>query len=484
MFGIESLNSPVSAGTQPVKQMAYEPMGVLFQTTDPFHSAQWSDPTILNLKEIDPDLFWDDDGKTYVATAGITLQEVDLKSGKLGEPLNIWNGTANEWPEGPHIYKKDGWYYLLIAEGGTGQGHAVSMARARSITGPYTAYKNNPILTNRDTNEYFQSVGHADLFQTSNGDWWGVCLAIRTGPSYELMPMGREAALFNVTWKRGEWPQLQPVRGRMSGDRLPGVHLPALGNGPTAAGDDGYDFTEVTTMPPHFIHHRVPPPNASSVTRKGLMIKPSRANLTGDSGSTELELTGQRGLSLIGRRQAHTLFAFSLDLEFRPQADGQEAGITVFRSQHEHINLGIVRMESKSRHGARSQLVFRLAGASPSTKVSMQIYQVPQSWEKGTIRLEIQASNASVYTFAAMPVKAPQRRMVIGTVSAGAVSGLGGKGFFLGSFIGAFATCNGAGSGQKCPEGGDVLITRWIYKGLGQQILVDEIVPEVGLVSP
>jgi beta-xylosidase len=202
--------------------MAEGTVGVVFKTSDIFNDEAWSDPVTFATDRIDPDLFWDDDGKVYAATQGILLQELDLETGEMSQPpIEIWTGTGGVWPEGPHFYKKDGWYYLMIAEGGTGTDHAVTIARSKSITGPYESNPKNPVLTNRGTNQYFQTVGHADLFQDGDGNWWGMCLATRSGPQYQIYPIGREAVLFPVTWEEGEWPVMEPVRGEMTGWPLP-----------------------------------------------------------------------------------------------------------------------------------------------------------------------------------------------------------------------------------------------------------------------
>jgi len=170
-------------------------LGVVFKSRDPLRGDEsWSDPVTFKTNKIDPDLFWDIDEKdgkekAYVATQGILLQEISLETGELSQPpLSIWNGTGGVWPEGPHLYKKDGWYYLMIAEGGTETNHSITIARSRKLKGPYTAYENNPILTNRGTDEYFQTVGHGDLFQDTKGNWWGVALATRSGPEWEVYP--------------------------------------------------------------------------------------------------------------------------------------------------------------------------------------------------------------------------------------------------------------------------------------------------------
>ncbi|KAK7421703.1 hypothetical protein QQZ08_009877 [Neonectria magnoliae] len=441
-------------------------IGVLFKTEDLFDDAQWSDPVIFRPNHIDPDLFWDDDGKVYMATHGVTLQELDLDTGELSEELNIWNGTGGVWPEGPHIYKKDGWYYLMIAEGGTGPDHSITIARARSVTGPYAAYENNPILTNRGTDEWFQTVGHGDLFQDTKGNWWGLCLATRTGPSFDISPMGREAVLFNATWGKGEWPVLQPVRGRMPGSKLPLENRNVGGRGPFVLDDDDYSFEQGTSIPSHLIHHRVPRDGAFAVTARGLEVTPSRNNVTGKLGSeSEIELSGQRGLSFIGRRQTHTLFKFRVDLAFSPEEDDQEAGVTVFRTQLDHIDLGVVRL-------SQSRLAFRLRAEGPSSVPETTIVPVPEDWKNGPIQLQVEAANATHYELSAAPVGDPEARKIIGAVSAKVVSF--GEGSFVGSLVGVFATCNGAGSGLDCPGGGKAYFTNWTYTGIAQQISEDE----------
>lgn len=98
-----------------------ENTGLIFNTTDPYRDDTWSNPTRYNATSIDPDLFWDDEGMAYVATAGTYLQTADVRTGKLGEQRQIWNGTrGSAFLEGPHLYRKDGYYYLLTAEGGSG----------------------------------------------------------------------------------------------------------------------------------------------------------------------------------------------------------------------------------------------------------------------------------------------------------------------------------------------------------------------------
>ena len=132
--------------------------------TDP--AGKWSDPIWVKQGGIDPELFFDEDGKCYfLSTIGqIKLSEIDVKTGKLlTEPKGIFNGLGDSSPEGPHLYKKDGYYYLLIAEGGTEYGHKVMIARSKNIYGPYQINPANPILTHKSlegSRSPIQGTGH------------------------------------------------------------------------------------------------------------------------------------------------------------------------------------------------------------------------------------------------------------------------------------------------------------------------------------
>lgn len=172
--------------------------------------GEWSDPIWLGLPGIDPSLFQDQSGQVWYCGAdqGIYLCAIELSDGSHGPRLDIWSGTGGADPEGPHIYFKDDWYYLLIAEGGTGYGHMVVMARSREITGPYEACPDNPLLTNRSLPLGIQGIGHADLLQDENDNWWAVCLGIRPLPEFPKRHLlGRETFLVPVDWT-GEWPTM------------------------------------------------------------------------------------------------------------------------------------------------------------------------------------------------------------------------------------------------------------------------------------
>jgi xylan 1,4-beta-xylosidase len=194
---------------------------------------------IAGLHGIDPDLAWDEDGTCYVTYcaigpdgSGIAQARVDLERGvALEEPRRIWSGTGLAFPEGPHLYRIGAWWYLLIAEGGTERGHAVSVARATSPSGPFEACPANPILTHRSRTHPVQNTGHADLVQSPDGSWAMVYLGVRPGGTTPWFHVnGRETFLAGVDWVDG-WPVVDeeryalPVPDRSWTDAFPGPGL-------------------------------------------------------------------------------------------------------------------------------------------------------------------------------------------------------------------------------------------------------------------
>ncbi|MBN2775176.1 MAG: glycoside hydrolase family 43 protein, partial [Prolixibacteraceae bacterium] len=182
-----------------------------FYVTATNPAGPWSDPVWLSgVPGIDPDLFWDEDGKSYIISSEFNLFEVDLEAGKLlTEGEKIWNGTGGRYAEGPHIYKKDGFYYLMAAEGGTEEAHSETIARSHNIWGPYTENPASPILAHANAagqQSPIQGVGHADIIQAHDDSWWIVFHGYRTisYPVHHLL--GRETCLAPVSWPKNGWP--------------------------------------------------------------------------------------------------------------------------------------------------------------------------------------------------------------------------------------------------------------------------------------
>src|ERR1700722_12565046 len=177
-------------------------------------AGPWSEPVFAaGALGGDPDLAWDSDGACHLTwstfgDAAVILQAVvDPSTGVLlSEPQRLWSGTGLAAPEAPHLHRRGDWWYLLIAEGGTARGHAVSVARSRSITGPYEGNPANPILTHRSTADPVQSTGHADLVTLPSGQWAAVYLGVRPrGFAPQFHVNGRETFLAAVRWE-DDWP--------------------------------------------------------------------------------------------------------------------------------------------------------------------------------------------------------------------------------------------------------------------------------------
>jgi xylan 1,4-beta-xylosidase len=322
----------------------------LVTATDP--AGPWSEPILLpEIGGIDPDIFFDDDGKAYIAHndapvgkplydghRAIWLWEFDLKTKTVvkNSARMIVNGGTDIakkpiWIEGPHLYKIDGWYYLLCAEGGTGYDHSAVIFRSKSLQEPFVAYEKNPILTQRDLDKNranpITTAGHADLVQTKEGEWWAVFLATRAY-NKTLYNTGRETFLLPVTWKDG-WPVILE-----QGKEIPYQHKapaikartenPDMLTGNFSWKDNfsnkslGFEWVSLRTAASPF--YQLTP---SGITLKALDVK--------------LDSLGQP--AFLGRRQQHTRFNSSV--EFALPAADTSAGIVLLQSETAHYYFGI-----------------------------------------------------------------------------------------------------------------------------------------------
>jgi hypothetical protein len=211
---------------------------VLVHTEDPL--GPWSEPVRLpEVRGIDPDLAWDDDGTLLVTyagfgaggPAGLVQQAVDPESGRaVTERRHVWQGSGGRFPEGPHLYRIGEYWYLLIAEGGTERGHAVTIARGPSPSGPFEPCSWNPILTHRGIESPVQNTGHSDLVERPDGTWAIVFHGVRPrGASPQFHVLGRETFAADVVWEDG-WPRLgewlSPATDRVEAEELGGAVLP------------------------------------------------------------------------------------------------------------------------------------------------------------------------------------------------------------------------------------------------------------------
>ncbi|MGK3966140.1 glycoside hydrolase family 43 protein [Sorangium sp. So ce118] len=327
--------------------------------TDP--AGPWSDPIWLNSVDgIDPSFFFDDNGKAYVVNNGppageslydghraLWIQEFDVETQKMVGPRSvIVDGGVDIskkpiWIEGPHVFKVDGTYYLIAAEGGTGDQHSEVVFRSASVTGPYEPYAGNPILTQRhlDRNRPFPvtSTGHADFVQLPNGDWWSVFLGTRPYEG-DLYNTGRETFLMPVRWVDG-WPVITAGT-----ETVPYVHdTPALPPQPAPAIPMSGNFTyrdefDGDELAPTWNFIRTPVEQWHDLTASPgwLTLKARPAHL------------GQRQQpSFVGRRQQHGWASASTAMKYLPSAPGDAAGLVAFQNDDFYYFLGVTLADGK-----------------------------------------------------------------------------------------------------------------------------------------
>ena len=291
----------------------------------------WSAPVHLNSSGFDPSLFHDDDGRKYLVNmqwdhrpgvnrfSGIVLQEYSASKRKLVGPIHlIFRGTSIGFTEGPHLYKRNGYYYLLTAEGGTGWGHAVTMARSREITGPYELHPDTYILTSRDRPDVeLQRAGHADLVETQNGETYMVHLCGRPLRNRGRCTLGRETAIQRMEWAEDGW--LRGGSGTCPKLEVPAPDLPPHPFPPSPERED-FDGRH---LPIDFQWLRSPwPDELFSLTER-----PGHLRLYGRE--TIGSLFRQ---SLVARRQQSHCYSAATVIEFEPDRFQQMAGLVCYYS--------------------------------------------------------------------------------------------------------------------------------------------------------
>ncbi|MDO6422172.1 glycoside hydrolase family 43 protein [Saccharophagus degradans] len=322
-------------------------------------AGPWSDPIWLpEVIGIDPSLFFDEDGKTYIvhhrnppvqkypAHTALWVMEVDSKTfAPVSDDVMLVDGGDEapwhtEYIEGPHIYKIDGTYYLYAPGGGTGYFHGQLVYRSDNVFGPYEANPNNPVLAQvglPDGREHpVTATGHADLFQDTNGDWWTVFLGTRV---YYLdkppqdpgnFATGRETFMLPVTWQNG-WPHVlekgEAVPYRVNKPKLPaGKPAPRAMTGNFTVREE---FTNAS-LAPHWLFVRTPRSKWWQ-TGNGELILEARADTIGAVNQP----------SFIGRRLAHMTASFATQLTFNPHTVGDEAGVLAVQNDEHFYAFGL-----------------------------------------------------------------------------------------------------------------------------------------------
>jgi xylan 1,4-beta-xylosidase len=349
--------------------------------TAPAIEGPWSDPVYANSSGFDPSLFHDEDGRKWFVNqlwdhrrrpqvfAGIVLQEFDPVAGKLvGPRKNVFAGTELALVEGPHLYKRNGWYYLLTAEGGTGYTHACTLARSRDIWGPYEVHPQKHIITSKDTPlAALQRAGHGDIVETPEGRTYIVHLSGRPVGQERRCILGRETAIQEAYWGEDDWLYVKdgPVPSLY-------VDLPAARDDTDYWSEKRYDFK--SGLHPDLQWLRTPEPERIFSTDGGKLTLFGRESI----GSWFEQ-------ALVARRQVHFSFDAETTIDFSPEDERQFAGLTVYYCVYNFFYLTL----SAHSDGQRELFILSSEASYPGGKLKEPFAAPVKVPNEGKVRLSV-----------------------------------------------------------------------------------------------
>ncbi|MEI9970591.1 MAG: glycoside hydrolase family 43 protein [Ignavibacteriota bacterium] len=401
-----------------------------YLVTCPTIDGEWSDPIYLNSSGFDPSLFHDDDGRKYLVNmlwdhrpgrnrfSGIVLQEYSPAERQLVDETHvIFKGTPIGFTEGPHLYKRNGCYYLLTAEGGTGWGHAVTLARSRALMGPYELHPDTYVLTARDRPDVeLQRAGHADVVETQTGETYMVHLCGRPLRNRGRCTLGRETAIQRMVWSDDGWLRTA------DGEGVPRLEVdpPALPAHPFPASPEREDF-DGTELPIDFQWLRSPwPDELFSLTER-----PGHLRLYGRE--TLGSLFRQ---ALVARRQQAHCFSASTVLDFEPDQFQQMAGLICYYNSSKFHYLYISYDEELGKH-------IRIMSCLPDA-IQSDVFSAPIAIPGGVpVELRVEVDYERLYF--AYRMDGAQWRWLPGPLDASILSdeaGAPGTPNFTGAFVG------------------------------------------------
>ncbi len=410
--------------------------------TAPSIEGPWSDPVYANSSGFDPSLFHDDDGRkwfvnmlwnhredsvggapTHPAFDGILLQEFDPAAGKLTGPVkNIFKGSPLGLVEAPHLFKRADYYYLTTAEGGTGYSHAVTMARSKTIDGPYTLHPDHYLITAKDNSDNaLQRTGHGQLIETPDGQIYHTFLCGRPLPN-KRSPLGRETGIEKCVWRDDDWLYLE------HGGQLARETVPAPDPNTVKTTEDYSKRTFTNTLPAEFQWLRTP-------------HKERLFELTGSS----LRLHARESLgswfeqSLVARRQEHFAFTACTQVIFNPHSYQQSAGLIYYYNRHKFHYIGITWHEELGRVLS----VISCTGDWPDGKVSFPLSQPIPLPGTDALELGIIVDHAEMqFRYRTADQAHDQWTTLDPVLDASVISDEGGRGehaSFTGAFVGMAA---------------------------------------------
>lgn len=357
----------------------------------PSIEGPWSDPVFANSSGFDPSLFHDDDGRKWFVNmltdhrsrpqpfAGICLQEFDPEKGRLvGPRQNIYPGTSLGLVEGPHLYKRNGWYYLLTAEGGTSYGHACTLARSASIWGPYETHPEKYILTSKDAPlAALQRAGHGDIVDTPDGKTYLVHLTGRPVGQERRCVLGRETGIQEVYWGDDDWLYVNngPVPSLY-------VDLPASRDDTPYWAEQRYTFDE--GLPLDFQWLRTPESDRIFSFEDGKLVLHGRESI----GSWFEQ-------SLVARRQTHFSYDVETVIDFLPEDERQYAGLTAYYCRYNFFYLTVTAHSD----GQRELLIMSSEASHPEGRLQKPMVDAVQIPNEGKVKLALKVQGGRTLQF-------------------------------------------------------------------------------------
>jgi len=397
--------------------------------------GEWTDPWFVKNAGFDPSLYHDDDGRKYFMNMqwnhrgpgtggnpshasfdGILMQEWSPDGGLAGPARNIWPGTDRGLTEAPHIFKRNGWYYLITAEGGTGYDHAVSYARSRNIWGPYQTHPAKHLISTRDAPSHpIQRTGHGQYVETHDGQHYHTFLMGRpiAGPDGKgrYCPLGRETGIERIVWK-DDWPWLE------DGGLLPRTELPGLAEtDPPPPAATVTDFAG-SVLPAEFQWLRTPEPDRIFRLEDGALVLIAR-----ESPGAWFEQ------ALVARRQEHLVYTAETEVDFVPESYQQGAGLTTYYNRFKFHSLLI----SVEPDVGRCLVIMSCPGDYPNGKVDM-VLETPVPLTEGPVEMRVEVDRARQRFFWR---QGGDWNAIGPELNAAVISDEGGRGEH-GSFTGAF----------------------------------------------
>ena len=397
----------------------------------------WSNPIIIKgAPGIDPDIFFDDDGRvwytgnhqpldpTFNGETEIWMQELDPNSFQLiGQRFFVWRGACGGvWAEGPHIYKKDGNYYLLIAEGGTSFNHSIMVAVSDTISGPYVSNERNPIFSSRHLSydNWIHSTGHGDLVELEDGRWYVMMLGVR-GDVKRKSNMGRETFIAPVSWeiepydwkeRKIVWPVIAPQTGKI------------LKNNPMI-------FSETTPNKETYFVDNFNDTNLGLAWNRRRAPMQKMIDLASNPGSLRLytnhnKLQERKRANFTGIKQTESDFSFETKMTFSPTSDSDEAGIAIVQKDNNFLSLTL--KQSSDDIALELKLMNEIQTSIASKKIDYN--------SKLPIQLKVESFNNKYHFYYALE---NQKFQLLAEAAANHLLSHG----YTGAHIGLYATSNG-----------------------------------------